>query len=490
MTGARHLLRSAWLGFALAGIFFYPLAAAVDSDPYYLQWQPVHAAEAGVALALLAVVFGAAIAATWSREGRGGTVAVFLVALLPLLSLGAGLSRQLPIDDALREAWERPLVRLGVPAVVGLGLIVAFVARPVVLGRWLRGALMVVSPVSLVVVESFVTSAAHTGPPVVRSEPVQAAATATSCAPVVALLFDELSFTYLYDGDMIAPAFPNVRRFAESATNHLAVTAPGPETLVSVPGYLAARRFDNVRVEGGKLEYELDGRRAPFSAREADGLFASARTAGLSTEAVGYYFGYCDLLGPLVDRCRSFSFYNMATVADGFSPIHPIQTTLILWPRQFPLGLLKNPPFARLQHGLVEGSEAFARRPIDPARPVFRFVHFSIPHLPFVYGPDGYDPPLNPLRQVPDDQYVRQLAYVDRLFGRLVDHLRQEGTFDRTTVVLFADHGFRTGGRERDVRHVPFIVKHPGQHARVDVREAQAGESLLRSVVTGSCGVS
>ena len=46
MTDSRRLiLRSAWLGFALAGLFLYPLAAAIDSDPYYLQWQPAHVAE-------------------------------------------------------------------------------------------------------------------------------------------------------------------------------------------------------------------------------------------------------------------------------------------------------------------------------------------------------------------------------------------------------------------------------------------------------------
>ena len=243
--------------------------------------------------------------------------------------------------------------------------------------------------------------------------------------------------------------------------------------------------FDNIRVEGDHLDFEIGPTRAVFSAQDTDGLFAAARRAGFSPEAVGYYFAYCGMLGGVVDACRSFSFYNIATVNDGFSPLHPVLTTLILWPRQFPLGLLKNPPFARLQRGLVEATYAFATRPIDTGRPVFRFVHFSIPHLPFVFDADGYNPPLDPLRQRPDDNYVRQIRYTDRLFGELVDRMRQDGSFDRTTIAVFSDHGFRSGGQEQNSRHVPFIIKRAGQTQRSDISSPAQGEMLLKGLAEG-----
>ena len=40
MTNARDRLRSAWMGVALAGLFFYPLASVLQGNSYYLQWQP------------------------------------------------------------------------------------------------------------------------------------------------------------------------------------------------------------------------------------------------------------------------------------------------------------------------------------------------------------------------------------------------------------------------------------------------------------------
>lgn len=290
------------------------------------------------------------------------------------------------------------------------------------------------------------------------------------------------------EGPDIRPEFPGIRSFASRATNYLAVTSPGKETLVSLPGYLAARQLIDVRVENNRLvEVDAEGGRTPFNGTMPDGLFATARRLGFTTEAAGYYLPYCDLIGDLADTCRSFSFYNTSTVSDRFSPAHPVLTTLILWPRQYPFGLFKNPAFAWLQRNLVDQTLAFAMRPIDPRAQAFRFVHFSIPHLPFVFDAEGYNPPFDPLRTSPDRAYVRQIEYVDRLVARIVAGLQQEGRFDDLTVALLSDHGFRFGGRETMPLHIPFIVKQRGQTSRVDVRDELGGERLLRDVVTDAC---
>jgi hypothetical protein len=481
----RHILFSAWLGFALAAIFFYPLAASLDSDPYYLQWQPAHSYEAMAALGLIGAVLAALFYVVLPRSGRGTTLALVGLALLPLLSLGAGVSRQLPIDDALRTWWENPAIRYGVPGGVALLLAGAFALAPWFVEQAVRKLLVILSPVSVVVVASLVNGA--TGPGAVIARESVPAAPAISCPSIVALLFDELSFAYLYDGTAIREEYPSLRAFSARSTNYLDVRAPGDETLISVPGYLAGRAFDNIRVEENRLEYELGAQRAVFNAQADDGLFALARRAGYATDISGYYFPYCEMLGSLAGRCRSFSFYNMSTVRPGFSPLHPIMTTLILWPRQFPLGLLKNRPFAALQRDTVAATAAVAARPLDPSRPEFRLVHFSVPHLPFVFGPDGYDPPLDPLRQRPDTYYADQVRYADRLLGEVLAKMEQDGSFDRSTVVVFSDHGFRSGGRETNSRHVPFLVKRPGQASREDVTEARAGEQLLMQVVQEGC---
>ena len=130
-----------------------------------------------------------------------------------------------------------------------------------------------------------------------------------------------------------------------------------------------------------------------------------------------------------------------------------------------------------------------AARQAEPGQPVFRFVHFSVPHLPFVFGREGYDPPFDPLQTSPDTHYVRQLEYVDRLVGELAAPMRASGTYDAATIVLLADHGLRFGTRERDPLHIPFIAKMAWQRTRTDVAAPARGETLLKAVVERSCGL-
>ena len=65
--------------------------------------------------------------------------------------------------------------------------------------------------------------------------------------------------------------------------------------------------------------------------------------------------------------------------------------------------------------------------------------------------------------------------------------MRGAGTFDGTTIVLFADHGYRFGGRERDPMHVPFIVKMARQKQATQDATATRGEVLLKEIVQSSC---
>ncbi len=80
------------------------------------------------------------------------------------------------------------------------------------------------------------------------------------------------------------------------------------------------------------------------------------------------------------------------------------------------------------------------------------------------------------------------MGYVDRLFGTLMQHMHADATYDGTTIVVLADHGFRFGGAEKNPLQIPFIVKKAGQRAREDVRTPMAGELLLKQVLEQSCG--
>ena len=101
----------------------------------------------------------------------------------------------------------------------------------------------------------------------------------------------------------------------------------------------------------------------------------------------------------------------------------------------------------------------------------FLFAHIYEPHTP-------YTPPARFAQQ---DPYDGEVAYSDEIVGKLFDHLRAKDLYDRSTIVLFSDHGEGLGdhGEEehgiflyRETTQVPLIIKLP--HSRGGGRRVAA----------------
>lgn len=124
-------------------------------------------------------------------------------------------------------------------------------------------------------------------------------------------------------------------------------------------------------------------------------------------------------------------------------------------------------------------------------RPTLYVQHTLFPHEPWIYLPSGrqsrpagndpveginrpkgfHDPDLSLHNHA---RYMLQLGYVDRELGVLMDQLRDHGLFDKSLLVVTADHGyaFQMGINDRrkvqsrtmdKVAPIPLFVKLPGQ---------------------------
>ncbi|MBY0496812.1 MAG: sulfatase-like hydrolase/transferase [Cyanobacteria bacterium] len=91
----------------------------------------------------------------------------------------------------------------------------------------------------------------------------------------------------------------------------------------------------------------------------------------------------------------------------------------------------------------------------------FLFAHLFEPHTPYAAPADFTG----------RDAYDAEVSYADHLAGRLLDHLKANGLFDRATIFLFGDHGEGLGDHGEDEHgiflyrptiRVPLIVKLPG----------------------------
>ncbi|HLA79912.1 MAG TPA: sulfatase-like hydrolase/transferase [Vicinamibacteria bacterium] len=136
---------------------------------------------------------------------------------------------------------------------------------------------------------------------------------------------------------------------------------------------------------------------------------------------------------------------------------------------------------------------SFARDWVDAraGKPFFLFFHIYEPHLP-------YEPP-EPFRtRYAHALYDGEIAAADAIAGGLLDHLRAQGLYDRTLIVLTSDHGEGLGdhGEEqhsillyREAIAVPLLIKLPGSRRAGESVEAPAQLADILPTVTDLLGL-
>jgi len=177
---------------------------------------------------------------------------------------------------------------------------------------------------------------------------------------------------------------------------------------------------------------------------------------------------------------------------------------------QYPRGVPKNHHFPFLLEQAIDSIGALLS---NIQQPFMGYFHFFPPHDPYNthrdfflrFKNDGYVPVPKPLDvfyesdnsfNVSSDEYDEFILYVDREFGRLYDHLADNGLLDNTWIVLTSDHGemFERGiiGHMtpllyEPVIHVPLMIFEPGRLTRLDVHTSTSAIDVVPTLlhVTG-----
>jgi len=117
-----------------------------------------------------------------------------------------------------------------------------------------------------------------------------------------------------------------------------------------------------------------------------------------------------------------------------------------------------------------------------PPQRKFVFAHLPVPHAPFIFRPDGsYRGPF-PIRSGAGEdidadimggtpaEYHDSLQHLDTLVGEIMDAMERAGTLDGALLIVTSDHSWRIDPEHAAtantyaLRHVPLLIKAPGQH--------------------------
>ena len=302
-------------------------------------------------------------------------------------------------------------------------------------------------------------------------EPVNAPA--TSGTPVYFLLFDEWSYEQSVNHGNFKSGLTHLRQLADQSIFFQHAFAPAADTEVSLPHLLFRKdeswQFGKVN---GTAYWERDGERT--STRESPTLFTPFVAAGYRTALVGYYLPYRRLIGTSVDVIRTTPHIPVGrTFGERLADRTLASARFLIGPgmRSYFLNAYKR-RYSRYWFDINENILRDTERVIAewPTR-TFLFVHWPLPHAPFVFNADGsYRGPFTEGRtQGSALDYERSLTNADRIVGELVAALRARGQFDNALLILTSDHGWKL--RDRIPLWVPLLIKWPHQSSRVDVED-------------------
>ena len=79
--------------------------------------------------------------------------------------------------------------------------------------------------------------------------------------------------------------------------------------------------------------------------------------------------------------------------------------------------------------------------------------------------------------------YKEQLIYVDKLFGELIEKIKEENKLNKSTIVLLSDHGLRNILEENELNHVPMIVYRGSNPKYQKISNMVKTEKILLSLI-------
>jgi hypothetical protein len=308
---------------------------------------------------------------------------------------------------------------------------------------------------------------------------------------IIWILFDELSYNQVYERRLPGLKLPAFDALAAQATVFTHTIPAGAMTEIVLPSLLTGEPFTAIHPSSSGRQLSLRNATGAWQQFDQhDTIFQDALNLKYSTAVAGWYNPYCRILPDVLDHC----FWSFGLSAkNSMAPDAPLLSNLMQpWTQFFRDG--PGHPVTSFLHFSVQNDldakqhisdyvalSVEADRILDDRSAGFALIHMPIPH------PNGiYDRKTDSFALTHSD-YLDNVALADKFLEHVRSKLEPGGQWDSSTVVVMADHSWRTasmwkdspdwteeeetasqGGKFDD--RPAYIVKLPGEHAgaRID----------------------
>ncbi len=277
---------------------------------------------------------------------------------------------------------------------------------------------------------------------------------------VIWIIFDELDYRMVYGQRPAGLQLPEFERMRNESLFAINAHAPNDATVFSMPSLISGRRiaeanFNNV----DDLVLKMADTDEVTTWSKLPSVFSEARKLGFNTALLGWYHSYDRMLPGALNYCSWYAFPPYEpTRAKTFGMAMKRQILAFDWADHARYDCMK----------LFESSLAESLLLVTNQTYGLTLLHLPPPHKPGVYLPDKDEFTFAPMSLV--NGYFDNLVLADRHLGKMRRELEAAGEWDRTWIIISADHSWRDSEQydgKRDFR-VPFIVKVPDTNTSLD----------------------
>ena len=269
---------------------------------------------------------------------------------------------------------------------------------------------------------------------------------------VIWIIFDATDYRVAFENRPDSVQLPEFDRLRGESLFCVNACSPHNNTITSMPALISGQRISSFGIANASdLNIQLADTGADTTWQKLPSVFAEARALGANTALVGWYHPYDRILGKGLNYCAWYPFPL-------FEPGRARTFSHAMWRE---IGCI---PWAwhirRIFIGVCQDSLRESLSLVTNNVYGLTLLHLPPPHTPGVYLPEKDQFTFWGMPRAVG--YLRNLALADKELGQMRRAMETSGQWNKTWLIVSADHSLgSTLFGQHDTR-VPFIVKPPG----------------------------